>query len=401
MKKRWHNSLMFLFITGFMFTCIDPYNLKLDKFQSLLVVDALITDENISNSVCLSRTIKSADDNPEMVTGALVKITDDLGNSTFLTEKSEGKYMTDSLTFRGEEGRSYKLYIKTSEGEEYESESCLMYPSQDIGNINFIKAQEIVDNETQEGIRIFADLKDENDCNYYRWTFEEWWEISVPFPKLFDYVNEDSIIECSRVNKICYGNNKSDAIIIKSSETGISYPIFFVASDKSERLLNKYCIQVRQLSISKEEYEFWNRMKQISESGGDIFDKQPFQISGNIHNVRKPEELVLGYFQVSGAKLMRRFISKNDISDLDLPKYKYECNFIVVGKDDFSSDPNIPPRTFDELYAYYSNANSIFIEPVFVSVTFGHLLDKLVFATPLCSDCTTSGSLTKPDFWID
>jgi hypothetical protein len=365
------------------------------------VVDALITDENKSNYVSLSRTIKSEEDKPEVISGALVIIKDDLGNSTILTEETEGTYKTDSLTFRGQTGRSYKLYIKTSQGEEYESESCLMYPIEDMGDINFTKTQEIVGNETQEGIRIFADLTDENDCNYYRWTYEEWWEIIVPYPKMYDYVNQDTIIERSQIKNICYGYSKSDAIIIKSAETGISYPILFVASDKSERLLNQYCIQVRQLSISKEEYEFWNRMKQISESGGDIFDKQPFQISGNIHNKREPDELVLGYFQVSGAKLKRRFISKNELSGLGLPHYKYDCNLIIVGKDDFSSDPNIPPRTFDELYTYYSNSNCIFVEPIFVGVTFGHLLDKLVFATPLCSDCTASGSLTKPDFWID
>ena len=197
MKRNWWKPLIILFIVGNLFTCIDPYSPKLDNFQSLLVVDALLTDENISNYVILSRTIKTADDEPEMVSGALVIIRDDLGNSTTLNETSEGIYKTDSLIFRGEIGRSYTLYIKTAEGEEYESESCLMYPLQDIDSIYFEKDQEIVDNETQEGIRIFIDSKGESDCNYYRWTYEEWWKFSVPNPKKYEYLETPDLLNIS------------------------------------------------------------------------------------------------------------------------------------------------------------------------------------------------------------
>ena len=307
MKKIWWKPLILLFIIGTLFTCIEPFSPRLDQYQSILVVDALLTDENGSNYIRLSRTIKTAGEKPEMVSGALVMIKDDQGSSTTLSETSDGTYKTDSITFRGEVGRSYKLYIKTDEGEEYESESSLMYPVQDIDSVYFSKDQEIVDNETLEGIRIYMDSKGESDCQYYRWTYEEWWKFRVPYPKLYDYVSEDTIIPLSTVNETCWSNNKSDEINIKSIGPGISNkfekkPVLFIATDKSDRLLIQYNLKVRQLSISKKEYEFWDMMSQINESGGDIFDKQPFEISGNIHNINKPDEQVLGYFQVSGAK---------------------------------------------------------------------------------------------------
>ena len=141
----------------------------------------------------------------------------------------------------------------------------------------------------------------------------------------------------------CLTNNKSEEIIIKSTETDGSNrfekePILFLASDKSDRLLIQYYIKVRQLSISKEEYDFWDKMNKINENGGDIFDKQPFEISSNIHNINKPTEQVLGYFQVSGATVKSLYITKNQIRELNIPVYKYNCTAIVIGPSDFPAD---------------------------------------------------------------
>lgn len=278
-----------------------------------------------------------------------------------------------------------------------------MSPVQDIDSIYFTKDQEILDTETQDGIRIFIDSKGNSDCKYYRWTIEEWWKFTVPDPKLFDFVNETTIIHCTQINQTCWRNEKSNGIIIKSTDTGISNrfekkPVLFIASDKSDRLLVQYCIQVRQLSISRSEYSFWDRMRQINESGGDIFDKQPFQITGNVHNINKPEEQVLGYFQVSGAAIKKRYITSDEVSALVLPTYTYECDKIVIGPDDFVVDPSghIPPPTFDHIYKMYKNSY-VFVEQVIED----GILKKLIFATPVCADCTLRGHLTKPDFWID
>lgn len=387
-----------LLLVGALLTCIDPYNPELDKLESFLVVDALLTDENISNYVRLTRTIKDPEERPAMVSDATVMIKDDLGKSTELYETSEGTYMTDSLEFRGETGRSYTLYIKTAEGEEYESEECLMSPVQDIDSIYFAKDREVIDNEIREGIRIYIDTKGESEKKYYRWTFEEWWKIRVPYVKMFDYIRQDSIIECSQIREVCWGNKKSYEINIKSSETRFSQPVLFVASEKSGRLLIQYYIKVKQLSISKKEYEFWDLMQQIEERGGDIFEKQPFQISGNIHNIGKPAEQVLGYFQVSGVKVKERYITYKEINDLGIPFYEYKCDQILKGTDDYPvAYHGDDPITFDWIYLWFTNTGYVFVRYYISADT----LSKLLFVAPICADCTLQGTLTKPDFWID
>jgi hypothetical protein len=404
MKNNWYKPLIILLISGSLIKCIDPYSPKLDKFQSLLVVDARLTDENRSNYVSLSRSIKTVDEDPVMVSGAVITISDDLGNTTNLKEKSEGIYKTDSLIFRGQTGRTYTLNIKTSTGEEYESEPCLMYPEQGVDSIYFGKDREIVNGEAQDGLRIYIDSEGESDCKYYRWTFEEWWKLVVPDPQRYDYINDTTIIERTQINHICWGNKKSNEIIIESTVPGVTNmfrkkPVLFVASEKSTRLLIQYCIQVNQLSISREEYEFWNHMSEINESVGNIFDKQPYQVKSNLHNINNGIEQVLGYFQVSSVKKVRKYITNSEISNLDLPLFNYSCQRVEKGEDDYP--PPITPvdkMTFDKIYSQYTNSGYLFTEPLYDG---GHKLSKLVFTTAFCADCTLQGSTAKPDFWVD
>jgi hypothetical protein len=405
MKNNWYKPLSILVISCSLLTCIDPYYPKLDKFQSLLVVDALLTDENTSNYVRLSHTIPTVDVVPEMVSGATVTISDDLGNITTLTEKSPGVYKTDSLSFRGVANRTYTLYIKSKEGEEYKSNPCLMYSQQDIDSIYFEKGKEIVNTETQEGIWIYIDSKGESNCKYYRWSYEECWKFSVPDPQRYDYINDSTFIARKKPNQICWGNKKADEIIIESREAGINNrfekkPILFVASEKSPRLLIQYFVQISQYAISREEYKFWYQMNQINESGGDIFDKQPFQINSNIHNIIKADEQVLGYFQVSSVKSRRKYITRNDIDSLNLPQYTFQCERIEVGPLDYPPDPvtGMPVMTFDGIYRQYTASGYSFVEPLFSG---NRILLKLAFNTPYCSDCSLQGSLKEPDFWID
>lgn len=406
MKIKLVKPLIFLILVYMLCTCIDPYSPKLNGLKSLLVVDAFLTNENRSYYVKLSRTNEVQNIEPTMVSGALVLIKDKDGNNSSLQETSAGIYKTDSLLFQGETGKSYILYIKTQEGTEYESEPCLMYPVTQIDSIFYTKDQEIINNgsETNEGIRIFVNPKSGEDSKYFRWVYNEWWKFSVPYPKKFNYINENTIFEVDQIKQVCWSNKSSDKIIIQSTESGQTNkiekePILFIASGKSDRLLIQYCIEVSQFSLSKREFEFWDHMKQIHETGGDIFEKQPFSIVSNIHNINNPDEPVLGYFQVSAAKQKRIYITPDDISDLNIPLYHYDCERIEAAPGDYpSSQDPASKMTFDKIYNSYTMAGYVFVEPIYNLL--GNL-EKLVFYKPACTNCTLEGSLKKPDFWID
>jgi hypothetical protein len=393
--------LFILVIAGTLTTCVDPFYPRLKKFESWLVVDALLTDDNTANYVMLTRSREDVEEEPQKVTGATVVISDDLDNSTTLTERHPGEYRTDSLTFRGSAGRTYTLSISTKEGDVYISDPCTMYPVPGIDSIYFSKDQVLSEKtgETLQGVRIYIDTRDEGTSNYYRWTYDEWWKFNAPDPQTFEYLNDTTIYELSELKQTCWAHKKSDVIDIQVSrddaEKGfIMKPVLFVDTYTSDRFLIQYCIDVCQLSMSQQEYEFWNLMVQLNESGGDIFDKQPFQPFSNIRSISNPDEQVLGYFQVSGAKHIRKYITVREIIDLDLPLYVYDCERIERGPIDY---PELK-ITFNQIYKSFVNSGFQFIKPTFDAD--GRLL-RFVFVRPFCANCTVNGSLTKPYFWVD
>jgi hypothetical protein len=162
----------------------------------------------------------------------------------------------------------------------------------------------------------------------------------------------------------------------------------------------QYSILIRQYSISKKEYDYWDNLKRINESGDDLFATQPFPVISNIHNINDPLEQILGYFQVSAVKEKRKDIPFSDVVDLGLPVYTYPCERIEMAPEDYPRSPYSPPLTWDDLYEMYCiTSDYYFVEPKYKG-TSGQL-DKLVFARPECANCELTGTFSKPDFWID
>jgi hypothetical protein len=393
---------VFLIVAVFILsTCIDPYTPKLNGYQSLLVVDGLITDANTSYTVKLSSTFQDLNAGSSPVQDASVFITDDNGTASFLNNLGNGIYKTDSLVFQGILGKTYVLHIHTYQGEEYESDPCLMHPVPEIDSVYFAKDQQFVSNgtEMQEGLSIYLDAAAGDNNSYYRWDFEETWKFSIPIPKRYDYINKSTFKPVEKVKEYCWKSMKSADLIVRSVNSGqssriVKEPITFIGTGESDRLMMEYSILIRQYSISYNDYNFWDNLKKVNETGSDIFASQPYSVISNIHNITDPKEKVLGYFQVSAVKEKRIFISFNDIVKMHLPFYHAnQCQRIEDG-------PEIGGIPFDELYRIYCVTSDYeFIEPEYNPETGG--LEFLVFARPECANCELTGTMTKPDFWID
>ena len=391
--------------------CIDPYDPQLSNYESLLVVDALVTDANSSYKVSLSRTFQDENELPVYVSDATVFISDDAGNKYNLQYTTKGLYKTDSLDFRGSVGRTYILHVITGEGEEFESDPCKMQPVPEIDSVYFAKSEELINNgtEAQPGIMIYIDSKGGESNQYYRWEYEETWKFKVPNPKKYEYIhgpnpNYPEIIPVSDIKEICWKSHLSDEILIRSIGEGQSgmiekQPVFFIAPVESDRLLIQYSVLMKQYSLSKNEYEFWNNLKQINETGGDIFAKQPYSVISNIHSLENPEKRVLGFFQVSAVSEKRKNILFGDVATLGMPFYTYPCRTSLYNPGYFDTRCMCPPKTWDDVYWYLCIASDYtFIQPVYEGAGDSILL-YLEFTRPECADCELQGSGTEPDFW--
>lgn len=405
MLKPGSKSILILAAVLIFCTCIDPYTPKLAGYSSLLVIDGLITDANNSYSVSLSRTFQAENSASVKVSDATVYITDEKGNQSTLISNGKGTYKTDSTEFRGIVGKTYTLHVTTPEGE-YESEPSLMQSVPGIDSIYVERDQELINNGTgtQEGARIYIDSKEGDGNEYYRWAYDETWKFKIPLPQKFNYINDTTILAVPKVKDYCWKNKRSDDILIHSVYSGQpgrieKEPIIFIAPDKSDRFNLQYSILVSQYSISKKEYDFWNNMKEVNESGADIFARQPFTVISNIHNINDPKERVLGYFQVSAVKQKRKNLSFSEILSLKLPFYNYPCERIESEPHDWETEWG-PKVTWDQVYSIYCVTSTYaFVEPKFKPYT--NELDKLVFTSRECANCELTGVSTKPDFWVD
>jgi hypothetical protein len=387
-------------------TCVTPYTPELKGYESLLVVEGMITDESVPCEVKLSRSIQNEDLVPEKITDATVYVSDEAGVKTYLVNQGNGSYLTNPSEFRGIIGKTYTLHIITADSREYISDPAVMLPVPEIENIYYEKDAEVSgdQSEIQEGITIYIDTgPGSENSQYIRWEYEETWKFRLPDYKRYNYIHDSVILPIPDAKEYCWNAARSSLVstgyIANGDDPIKKAPVCFIASAKSDRLTLQYSILIKQYSLSKEAYDFWNNLKQVNESGGTIFDKQPYPVISNITNINDPAEKVLGYFQVSASKQERKYITASELDELNLPSFKYGCKRYQVSPDDYPPPFGLPPMTWDELYEMFMTTGGLtFVEPIYDE---NKALEDLVFTETICSDCELTGSAEKPDWWID
>ena len=99
-----------------------------------------------------------------------------------------GVYQTDPTSFKGQEGRSYRLLVSVPDGNDFESEWELMKAAPPIGDIHFEFEERIPNDPALQavvGAQFYLNTKDtESNTRYYRWEWEETYEYYLPYPPL-------------------------------------------------------------------------------------------------------------------------------------------------------------------------------------------------------------------------
>jgi hypothetical protein len=366
-------TIITVFIVLMTASCISQFTPEIVSQNRYLTVNGLVTDQNSRYSVKLgiSKPLNITSQE-EPAKNALVTVLDDLGNSYIFQEKSPGYYVSDSTILTGQPGRSYTLNISYND-KDYTSGPCLLRETPPIDTIWYeVLDREInASGETEKYVRIALNSFDPGTENhYFRWTYDETWEIHLPFNNL------------PYEKSVCWMNEESKNIVVANTEalsedriTDLTLTTFNNATDRGQY---KYSILTKQYAISREEYEYWNNVKTMSENSGGLYDVTPLSITGNIECLTDPEEIVLGFFSVSGQTRKRIFLK----SPLIVPDiYKDKCVEDVV-----PANPRLPG-----LGVY------VFILNIFEN-EFGSLLWEIT-SNIACTDCAYFASNVRPDYW--
>ena len=360
-------------------SCVEPFNPLINKYENLLVVDGAISNIPGSVYVILSKTSPYNDEKKIPVNAARITLYDDLDNKFSFLNSSNGKYTLDDPNFAGQIGRSYKIHIETGDGTICESFFESLNDPIPLDSVKYVfKAGP---NDKERGLKIEVDVKNINSLNaYFYWEYTETWEYEVPFISSF-----------KPNSTICYKNFTPPVFIINSTQNLsqkqlLDYPIYFI-DNTTNRLYKKYSVLVTQHTLTEQAYTFYHDLKEINEQRGGLFDKSPVTLIGNMRNLTKPEQPVLGNFQVSGAAIKRIFIRNKDISSLlNVPSGYENCRIEFGGESTDAKKLDSLMRAgwvpFDRSFNPAAN-------------------DTIISLTNYrgCCDCTTNGTNIKPEYW--
>lgn len=393
--------LLFLLVSIIVLSsCVEKIDSFVGDFQSSLVVDGLISDENIPYEIYLSRTTKNTNEAPETESEAKISVEDDLGNETNFIEMEPGKYISDPNLFIGMVNRSYRLKITTQNGKQYLSTWCELIAPAEIDSVYWETEtyQSARLGKEVNGVAIYIDGKlDEENGQYCRWTFQEDWKFHSWLQENFRILKDNSEEYFQPTNYICWKSYTSHNVNIFSIQDLIrnkiqKKKIQSVHAADNDRLMMRYSILVKLLSISEPEYIFWKDLSYSEQGSFDLFGKQPYSISSNIYNATNPEEKVLGYFQVSGVTRKRIYINRSEALNNDVINYRpSQClrDTVLRSSGEYAGLYEI----YEQYYLKWKYGLADLLYPE-MGPPYG-----IVFTSKPCSDCTVTGKNYPPDFW--
>jgi hypothetical protein len=188
----------------------------------------------------------------------------------------------------------------------------------------------------------------------------------------------------------CWSSDQSTTITIASSakfSQNIIYefPITFIPYDGTNKLSTRYSILVKQRALTDDLYEWEQRVQKNTEQLGSIFDAQPSDITGNIHNTADASEPVIGFIGCTTETQKRLFIDRGQLPFVTIYDPYQGCAKL-------DTIANIP----DSIAIYFKGG-------IHLAVDFQHAGTSIVSysgASAGCIDCRVQGGTTiKPDFW--
>src|SRR5215203_3962248 len=157
--------------------CKEPFEPNLPSVpQGYLVVEGFINVQG-RTQIKLSRSVPIDQKKilkPEL--NAQIKIEGDNNTSVTLSNLPNGVYVSNTLSL--DASRKYRLRIKTTNAKEYLSDFSEVKITPPLDSINW--------KQETGGVRIYVNTHDaQNKTTYYRWDYDETWEIQSAYPALY------------------------------------------------------------------------------------------------------------------------------------------------------------------------------------------------------------------------
>jgi hypothetical protein len=157
----------------------------------------------------------------------------------------------------------------------------------------------------------------------------------------------------------------------------------------SEKLEATYVIYLKQYALTGDAYNFYLNIQKTTEQLGSIFDAQPSEIQGNIHNINDASEPVIGWLSVTNAQIKKKYITYAVVPFGVVTSYPVACEQ--------------DSAFYKDKYGYNSVQSVLISNPLTDEPTqplyAGPVIVGFLYSDLECTDCTIRGKLTPPWFW--
>lgn len=320
-RKSRYIFLIFLFAG-----CVEPYDFVIVDKEPRLVIEGTISDKSYNEtllypsdgrrfSVKLTYTSNVSNERVQPVSDASVVLLDDLSTSIAYAEVQSGIYEIMDPDFKAVPERAYKLQVKLSNDEIYESswERLPEYEPLPVGEIGFSETEKVtyqyVEKEkkvkTIKGIDVFVQVptRNQGQTTYYRWDYSTHWIFIAPLPPVFSPVKKCWVAGTHYL---------SDFRLLADHVGGYKANLFFMPTEGNERILEDFTVLVRQKVLSE---DYFNFLREMQEQDQNFLhsDRPPYNLKTNFTAVSGGRDPI-GYFAVTGEEATRWYFNVDDLS---------------------------------------------------------------------------------------
>ena len=222
---------------------------------------------------------------------------------------------------------------------------------------------------------------------YYRWNYEETWEVHTPLTAFYEYDPEtNDIIPVKTLLNTGWAQHYNHSHIFGNNEnyqSGQMRNFVIYNVDKDDNRFNyRYYTRVHQTAISREEFEYERLSSQLSNEMGGLFTPQPSALPTNIH-CQTADVHAIGYVGVSlNSTSAYIYVTRRDVGHVE--KRRVEI----------ADEETVSKSTWKELWQREWRVYEY--RPEFDP--------PVSWASRWCVDCTSpywGASLVRPSFWED
>lgn len=300
----------------FMSSCIQKTDFQIaGDGISQVVIYGKITDGEGPHHLTISRTRTDRLAKPNPIPGATATLNDGLGNTWTYEHLGAERYALPRGMVRGQIGRSYWLEVELPDGTVFHSapESIQPVPQMDscyftIGEESFLSQTGFAISDWFINVFIDTPVLIGGEGAYLRWEMENSYQLTQ---LAFNQSDTASMLVCY-LSEIM---DEQDIRIFNAEKASVSRLNGQLVGKKKlgHTFFEKQFYNVYQHSMTRPAAEYYQRLKEVANPAGSIFDAPPAAVKGNISDRGQPEVFALGYFEANAVDTIRTYTENEDM----------------------------------------------------------------------------------------